>query len=378
MKLKNSAYFFLSFFMAQAQASSAFEIAHFDIAQLDITQLTLPQKIGQLFMVAAVADEEIAHEIMERKTYRMDKEYIEELLAEDLAGGIIFLGKSNVQKQKQRTEHFQQRSRIPLLIGQDLEPGRVGASRFEDFKHLSNNQQLGSYDDTEETYQTGKSIGYYAQGLGVHIVFAPVADVHSNPNNPVINDRSFGNNPDLVARHSIAFAQGLNYTKTIGCAKHFPGHGDTNVDSHYDLPFLTHDKERLHTIELAPFKALIKENIPMIMVGHLEVPAFEDTKNLPSSLSKKIITDLLKKELGFDGIIITDALDMEGIIKHSPDAGQVAIKALQAGNDILLCPFDVPAAVASIKKAVENGEITEEEIDVHVEKILALKKIVCT
>jgi len=344
----------------------------FGHSSFNINDLTLEQKIGQLFMVAAVADEEIAHEIMEKKPYRLDKEYIEELIAEYHIGGIIFLGKSDYHKQIARTKHFQQLSTIPLLIGQDLEPGRVGAARFADFAHFHNNKQLGLINDKEYTYQMGKVIGGIAKTVGVDIVFAPVADVNNNPDNPVINDRAFGDNPELVAQHAIAFAQGLHDMGIIACAKHFPGHGDTNVDSHYDLPLITHDTKRLHAIELAPFKKLIAAGIPAIMIAHLEVPAFEDQKKLPSSLSKKIVTDLLQNELGFDGLKITDSLHMYGVTKYF-NPGEYELYGLLAGNDILLCPFDVPAGVAAIKQALAEGRITEEEIDTHVEKVLAIK-----
>ena len=350
-----------------------FSIISYSSFRFDIKDLTLEQKIGQLFMVAAVADEEIAKVFMMRKSYRLDKEYIEELITHYGIGGIIFLGKSNYEKQKERTEHFQCLSSIPLLIGQDLEPGRVGAARFSDFAQFPNNQKLGSLDDKNYTYEIGKTIGEIAQQLGVHIVFAPVADVNNNPHNPVINDRSFGDNPQLVAQHAIVFAQGLHDAGIIACAKHFPGHGDTDIDSHNDLPRIMHDVQRLHAIELVPFKQLIEHNIPAIMIAHLAIPAFGDENNVPSSLSKKIVTDLLQKELGFNGLIITDALDMAGVTQQY-SSGQTELQALLAGNDILLCPIDVPAGVAAIKQTLTDGYITEKEIDMHVEKILSLKE----
>lgn len=345
----------------------------FGHSSFNMSNLTLDQKIGQLFMVAAVADEQVAQDFLSKKSYRLDKEYIEHLIAHYHIGGIIYLGKSDYEKQIARTKQFQELSRIPLLIGQDLEPGRVGAARLSVFFNFPNNQQLANLDDLDSTYQVALVIGQLCNQLGVHINFAPVADVNNNPNNPVINDRSFGDTPELVAKHSIEFARGLHDQAIVACAKHFPGHGDTNVDSHYDLPLIPHDKERLHAIELAPFKKLIAAGIPAIMIAHLEVPALEDEKNIPSSVSKKIVTDLLRKELNFQGLIITDALDMNAITKLYSN-GQAELQALRAGNDILLCPIDVPAATAAIKQAVENGEITEQEIDAHVKKILAIKE----
>jgi beta-N-acetylhexosaminidase len=341
--------------------------------QFPLPALSIDQKIGQLFMVSAVADEEIAQECINRKSYRLDKEYIEELITQYHIGGIIFLGKSNPEKQILRTQHFQNISAIPLLIGQDLEPGRVGAARLPTIWNFACNKTLGIIDDEEQTRQMGYEIGLICKQLGVHINYAPVADVNNNPNNPVINDRSFGDQQELVARHAIAFAQGLKNAGIIACAKHFPGHGDTYIDSHLDLPLIPHNKTRLHAVELYPFKKLIAAHIPTIMMGHLEVPAFEQTKHLPSSLSKNIVTELLQKELGFDGLIITDGLDMRGITNYF-SAEEIALQALRAGNDILLCPTNVPAAVAAIKQALIDGTITEQEIDAHVEKIMRLKK----
>lgn len=339
---------------------------------IDSKNLTLDQKIGQLFMVAAVADEEIAYDVMHKKPYRMDKEYIEYLIEQYHIGGIIFLGKSDHDKQKNRTQHFQQLSTIPLLIGQDLEPGRVGAARFADFAQFPSNEKIGELNNPEYTYETAKKIGEIAQQLGVHMVFAPVADVNNNPDNPVINDRSFGDCPELVAKHAIIFAQGLHDAGIFACAKHFPGHGDTSVDSHYDLPCIAHDKTRLHAVELIPFKKLIAENIPAIMIAHLAIPAFENNNDIPASLSKNIVTKLLCEELKFNGLIITDALDMRGVTKNDSQ-GKTELQALLAGNDILLSPIDVSAGFAAIKQALADGIITEEEIDRHVEKIVRLK-----
>jgi beta-N-acetylhexosaminidase len=347
----------------------------FNTHSIDIKNLVLDQKIGQLFMVAAVADEDIAKDFTHKKSYRMDKEYIAELIGQYQIGGIIYLGKSDCDKQKERTAYFQSLSVIPLLIGQDLEPGRVGISRLEIMDRLHNNKTLGEIDDEDVTYRTAVAIGTICKKVGVHINFAPVADVNNNPNNPVINDRAFGDNPEIVTKHAIIFAQGLKDTGIIACAKHFPGHGDTDVDSHHDLPKIAHNRERLDEIELYPFKELIKVEMPMIMVGHLEIPAFEPQEKLPSSLSKNIVTQLLRKDLGYKGLIITDSLHMYGVTKYF-QPGEYELKALLAGNDILLCPFNVPAAVAAIKEAMSEGLITEQEIDEHVERIMQLKKLV--
>lgn len=341
---------------------------------LTINRLTLDQKIGQLFMVAAVADETLARDCIESKSYRMDKNYIENLIQNYHIGGIIYLGKSNVEDQIIRTHHFQSVSLIPLLIGQDLEPGRVGHSRFPDFFNFPSNKTIGKINNLQNTERIGYAIGNICSYLGVHINFAPVADVNNNPANPIILNRSFSNKPKRVAKHAIAFTKGLHNAGAIGCAKHFPGHGDTTIDSHHHLPVIKHTMERLNTIELYPFKKLIAADVYAIMIGHLAVPALEPQENLPATLSKTIVTDFLQNTLGFNGLIITDALDM-GAITQSYSDGQAELLALLAGNDILLCPVDVPAAITQIKKAIAEQRITEEEINTHVEKIINTKKI---
>lgn len=221
--------------------------------------------------------------------------------------------------------------------------------------------------------------------MGVHINFAPVADINTNPNNPVINHRSFGDNPENVSQKTAAFAQGLHDAGIIACAKHFPGHGDTDVDSHYDLPLIRHDIDRLHDIELTPFKHLIANHIPAIMTAHIAVPslrscelrragpALEKGTNIPASLSYNVVTGLLKKELGFTGLVVTDGLGMRGVTQQY-EQGYVELNALLAGNDILLCPVDVPCAIDLIMHAIESKQFSEDELDARVLKILLAKE----
>jgi beta-N-acetylhexosaminidase len=336
--------------------------------------LTLDQKIGQLFMVSAVSDETIAQTCMQEKSYQMDKKYIKKLITNYQIGGILFLGTSSKEHQIQRTCYFQQQSIVPLLIGQDLEPGRVGASRFPGFFHFPHNTAIGKTNKDEHTFEIAHTIGNICKELGVHINFAPVADINNNPHNPIINTRSFGKKPDKVAHHAHMFAQGLQKAGIIACAKHFPGHGDTAVDSHNAIPTINHHKKHLKLTELVPFIQLINNGIPMIMIGHLFVPAFESEHNLPATLSYAIITTLLRKKLGFKGVIITDALDMGAITQNYSD-GEAELQALLAGNDILLCSPNVPAAFAKIKEAVEKGIISEAKLDEHVARIVHLKKM---
>lgn len=341
----------------------------------DITTLSLSQKIGQLFMITAVSDEEIAKDTITKKTYPVDKEYVTKMITDYHVGGIIYLGQSDSKKQIERTKYFQSISKIPLLVGQDLEPGRVGKSRFPNFFLFKSNEKIGKRNELTYTQNIGCIIGELCKTLGVHINFAPVADVNSNPNNPIIGDRSFGSDPKEVAKHAIAFAQGLQESGIVACAKHFPGHGDTTVDSHDTLPKIDKSMHDLLNTEIKPFKELIKADIPMIMVGHIAVRELESEENLPATLSKDIVTGYLKEEFGFKGIVITDALDMNAItLTEHYKNGQAELQALIAGNDILLCPVNLIQAITSIKKAILDGTITEKEIDSHVEKILNLKK----
>lgn len=341
---------------------------------LQASDLTLDEKIGQIFMVAAVSDEELNKEFMADKTmapYIMDKEYIARLIKEYHVGGVVFLGRGTIQKQIERTAYFQFLSKIPLLIGQDLEPGLV-SRRVIDGINVAYASELGKLED-QEVYAQAQLIAEQAHKLGVHIIFAPVVDVNTNPVNPVIGRRAFGDNKELVAQKGIAFMRGLQDAGIIACAKHFPGHGDTSTDSHETLPTIAHDYARITDIELYPFKKLIKSGVQAVMIAHLAVPALEEKSNLPTSLSEAVTTKLLKKKLGFSGLVVTDGLGMKALTDFfSP--GQVAVQAIKAGAHILLCPVDVPESVQAIKEALAEGTITEEQLDKVVTKIMRFKK----
>jgi beta-N-acetylhexosaminidase len=339
-------------------------------AHRTLQSMTLDQKIGQLFMVAAISDEQMNTQFMHKSAYTMDKNSVEHFIQHYHVGGIIFLGTGTPEKQIERTNHFQRLSTIPLLIGQDLEWGL--SMRLQNTMQFPRNGALSTLDNNL-IYELGYEIGTQARSIGVHINFAPVADVNNNPNNPVINTRSFGEKPENVANKCIAYMQGLHAAGVLACAKHFPGHGDTTTDSHYDLPQIPHTRERLNAIELYPFKKLIEAGVPTIMIAHLEMPSLESMPHLPASLSATIINGLLKHELGFTGLVITDALGMEGVSKHH-QPGDIELKALMAGNDILLCPVDMPHAHAAIKEAVANKIISESDLDAHVLKILQAKE----
>lgn len=337
-----------------------------------LESLSLEQKIGQLFVVTAIVDNAQNQLLLAAKGYRTDADYIKQLIAGYHIGGVIFLGSNSCKEQIELTTTFQQCSALPLLIMQDLEWGLT--MRLHDGLRFPRNQALGALapEHDELIYQMGYEVGNQCKLLGVHMNLAPVVDVNNNPANPVINDRSFGEDVERVARKAEQFMRGLQDAGIIACAKHFPGHGDTTVDSHYDVPCIKHTRERLESCELYPFKWMIGNGVKAIMVAHMEVPALEPAEHLPSSLSHNVITTLLRQELGFKGLIITDALDMRGVTKHH-HAGELELKALQAGNDILLCSTDVPKAIATIKQAIADGRLSEQELDEHVRAVLALK-----
>lgn len=341
-------------------------------AEALLNSLTIDEKIGQLFMVAAVSDEEQNEDIILSQPYHMDKEYIEELIRKYHIGGIIFLGRSTPEQQIALTTHFQNLSVIPLLIGQDLEPGFIMSKRFPTVEQFPDAAILGTYND-DEVYAIGAKLAALCKELGVHINFAPVTDVNTNPDNPIINNRSFGTTPELVTQKAIAFMRGLQDNGIFACAKHFPGHGDTKIDSHSGLPRVPHTRERLDRVELPPFISLIDSGIACVMIAHLEVPALEPEANRPTSLSRNVVTNLLQKEFGFEGLVFTDALNMQGIVKHF-QPGKIELNALLAGNDILLCPMDVPKSIALIKQSLNEGKISVEELDHHVLKILRAKQ----
>lgn len=266
---------------------------------------------------------------------------------------------------------YQSLSKVPLLICQDAEWGL--SMRLDETLRFPRNMTLGAIQDEQLIYDMGKEVGRQCKALGIHVNFAPVVDVNNNPANPVINDRSFGEDKERVARLGALFAQGLGDAGVLACAKHFPGHGDTAVDSHHALPIIRHPKSHIEELELYPFIHLINQGIPAIMNAHVVVPALDDTPKLPSSLSYKIVTELLKHKLGFIGLVVSDDLGMRAVTDHFKP-GDIEVRALLAGTDIILCPLDVPLAIDLIEKAVRDNVISEQEIDAKVLKVLHAKE----
>lgn len=284
-------------------------------------------------------------------------------------GGVCFFKGSPV-KQAMLTNRLQQLAQTPLLVAIDAEWGL--GMRLDSAFSFPRQMALGAISDDSLIYKMGFMIGKSCRRLGIHINFAPVVDVNNNPKNPVISFRSFGENRDLVSRKGILYMKGMQDAGIMTTAKHFPGHGDTENDSHLTLPVINHDRARLDSVELYPFRALIREGVMGIMIGHLYVPSLDTANNTPTTLSEPVVTSLLKHELGFGGYVVTDALDMQGVTKfYKP--GEIELKALQAGNDILLLPQDMESAIMGIKTAIDSGWYPVDSLEIKCRRILALK-----
>lgn len=322
--------------------------------------MSLEEKVGQLFIVAAYTNRDVVHE-----------NDIQKLIEEEHIGGLIFM-QDQAAHQIELTNKFQSISKIPLLIGMDAEWGL--AMRLKGVERFPWNMTLGALRNNKLVYQVGKQIGIQANRMGVQFNFSPSVDVNVNPNNPIIGNRSFGSNPDRVAEKGIAYMDGMRAQNVLSSAKHFPGHGNTDQDSHKVLPLIPDNKADLEKYHIAPFKKMIDEGVQSIMVAHLNVPALEPDPKIPSTLSKNIITDYLKGELQFKGIVITDALNMDGVAKMFP-AVDVDYRAFVAGNDILLFSQNVHVGKQKIIDAINKGQISEARLEESVKKILMAKYI---
>jgi beta-N-acetylhexosaminidase len=320
--------------------------------------MTLDEKIAQLLMVAAYSNKDNYH-----------VKEIDSLVSKYKIGGLIFMQGGPV-RQAELYNRYQKKSKIPLLISIDGEWGL--AMRLDSVVKYPWQMTLGAIQDNNLIYQMGVDIGKQCQRLGIQVNFAPVVDINVNPKNPIINARSFGENKYKVAEKGVSYMKGMQSVNVLANAKHFPGHGDTDTDSHKALPIINHTAARIDSIELFPFKALIAEGLSSMMVAHLFIPAYDTLALTATTLSKSVVTNLLQDSLKFKGLIFTDALNMKGVSSfHSP--GYVDVKALLAGNDVLLFSENVPAAITEIKCAVEFGEIDSTEIERRCLKILKAK-----
>ena len=324
-----------------------------------MSTLSPDERIAQLFMARAHSNKDEAH-----------IQALEKMVREQKIGGLVFFQGGPV-RQVRMINRLQNVAEVPLLVAMDAEWG-VGM-RLDSAISYPYQMTLGAIQNSQLLYQMGKQVAGQLQRVGAHVNFAPVVDVNNNPDNPVINARSFGEDKDNVAAKAIAYMMGMQDQQVLTTAKHFPGHGDTDTDSHKSLPQINFNRERLDSLELYPFLKMIEAGVGGIMVAHLNIPALDPTPNLASTLSKPIITDLLKNELGFEGLIVTDAMDMKGVTQGN-EPGVVDKDAILAGNDVLELAENVPKAIAEIRKAIEQGLISQEDIDQRCRKMLAVKR----
>lgn len=330
-----------------------------DWEKQQLAAMSLDQKIAQLMMIEVRPTLGVKH-LQEVRTQVQQYQ----------VGGLIFFKGDPIQ-QALLTNELQAMSKVPMMIAIDGEWGL--SMRLSNTPEYPYQLALGAIQNEELLYEMGREIGRNCRRMGIHVNFAPVADVNNNPRNPVINYRSFGEQTMAVARKSWLYARGMQDEKIIACAKHFPGHGDTEVDSHKDLPVILHDRAHLDTVELAPFRYLFDRGIKSVMTAHLHIPAIDTTSNRSISLSPQGIEQLLRKDMAYTGLSFTDALNMKGVSKfYQP--GQLELQAFIAGNDILLGPENVALSIQTIHQAVDSGIISEEEINRRVLKILAAKK----
>lgn len=321
-------------------------------------KMTIEEKIGQLFMTDVFSSD---------PTSKTDK--VKDLISQYHIGGIIF-SKGGPKRQAKLNNEFQAVSKVPLMMAMDAEWGL--AMRLDSTYAFPWNMTLGAIEDNKLIEKIGKRIGEQTKRLGMHINFAPVVDINTNPKNPIIGNRSFGEDRDNVTDKALAFMKGMQSAGIIGSAKHFPGHGDTDSDSHKTLPTLDFTRERIDTLELYPYRKLIQNGLNSIMVAHLNIPVLEQRMGFPSSISQSVVTELLKKELGFNGLIFTDALNMKGA-SNFKEPGEIDLAAFLAGNDVLLISEDIPKAHELLVSAYNDGTITESRLSLSVKKILYAK-----
>ncbi len=320
--------------------------------------LTFDDKVGQLFMIAAYSNKDETH----------FKE-VEKLIEENKVGGLIFF-QGGPNRQAKLTNRFQSKSRIPMFIGIDAEWGL--SMRLDSTYKYPFNTTLGAIRDLNLIKKVGQNMAKESKRLGIQFNFAPVLDINTNPKNPIIGHRSFGEEKVNVTEHSIALMDGAQSEGIFSTGKHFPGHGDTALDSHYALPLVNFTKERLDLVELYPYKRMFDEGLVSVMVAHLNIPSVESRANWPTSVSYNVVTNLLQKELGFEGLIFTDALNMKAASKFMKP-GDIDLEAFLAGNDILLFPENVPLAYEKICVAYQDSIISDERLDKSVKKILHYK-----
>lgn len=321
-------------------------------------KLSRNERIAQLFMVRAHTDKGIAY-----------SDSIARLIKKEKIGGLVFF-QGGPGRQAGLTNHYQSISEVPLLIAMDAEWG-VGM-RLDSTVSFPYQMTLGAIQDNSLIYEMGREVAMDFKRLGMHVNFAPVADVNNNPKNPVIGFRSFGDDKFNVSNKVVAYMKGMQDNGIMVSLKHFPGHGDTDVDSHYDLPQLPFSRARLDSLELYPFREAIKAGASGVMIAHMNIPSLDNTPNMPSTLSKPIVSGLLKEDLGFRGLIFTDAMGMKGVVKFFPD-GEADVLGLIAGNDILELSENSERGIRLVRRAIRRDRLSWARIDSSVRKMLAAK-----
>lgn len=322
-------------------------------------KLNKNQRIAQLFMVRA-------HSNLGQKY----SDSVARVIKKEQLGGIVLFQGGPIRHAK-LINKYQSLSEVPLLVAMDGEWG-LGMRMPDSTISFPYQMTLGAIQNENLIYEMGQEIAKDFKRLGLSINFAPVVDINNNPRNPVINYRSFGENKENVASKAEAYMNGMMDEGILITLKHFPGHGDTDIDSHHDLPTLGFSKERLYELEMFPFKKLIEEGASGVMIAHMNIPDLDSTPNLPSSLSKPIITDILKNELGFRGLVFTDAMDMTGVVKYFKN-GEADVRAIIAGNDVLELSQNSKRAIKMVKKAIRNKRIDKNNIETRIKKVLATK-----
>lgn len=321
--------------------------------------LTPKERIGQLFLVRAHTN--------------LGQKYIDSVGAvikkEQLGGLVVFQG--GPVRHLDMINAYQKNVKVPLMVTFDGEWG-LGMRLADSTISYPYQMTLGALQDNKLIYQMGREVANDFLRLGMHFNFAPSVDINNNPKNPVIGFRSFGDNKNNVIAKSKAYMDGMVDGGILASIKHFPGHGDTDVDSHYDLPVLNFTRERLDSLEIYPFKELIKDGAPSVMVGHMFIPSLDNTPNMPSSISKYVVTDLLRNELGFKGLTVTDAMNMKGVTKYFPN-GEGDILAIEAGHDLLELSENSGRAIDLVQKSIESGRLKQADIDNRVKRVLAAK-----
>ncbi len=319
-------------------------------------RMTREQKIAQFFMVAAYSDK------------KNNEKELNTWIEQHGIGGVIFF-QGDTEAQKAMTQRLQAKSKVPLLVGMDAEWGP--AMRLSDSRKFPYQLTMAAANDEKLTKELAYWIGRECADLGVHLNFAPVADINTNPKNPIIGFRAFGENPRHVAEHTVAFVQGMEHAGVMACVKHFPGHGDTDKDSHHDLPTVSLSLKQLDAVNFLPFTRAIQAGVSSVMVAHLNTPAL-DSLIKATSLSSMVIQDVLQKKLQFEGLVISDALNMKAVADQYGKE-EVVARAFLAGNDILLFPESVGAAIQAISKEIDKGKITEKELNQRCKKVLKAK-----